>query len=109
MYAHRSAEHDLPRNDFECKGQRNSEVSDDLQNPCFFNNNQSQLHPASASQNEIQYQGEAIAVGVHERQPEVEFSNFLALQISNAVLQTLDSNHVTPSANFQNYTIKWSN
>ena len=39
--------------------------------------------------NEIKYQGEAIpilcAMGAHGLQPEVEFSNFLALQISNAV------------------------
>ena len=32
-------------------------------------------------------------MGVHGLQPEVEFSNFLALQISNAVSQTLDSNY----------------
>ena len=32
------------------------------------------------------------AMGAHGLQPEVEFSYFLALQISNAVWQTLDSN-----------------
>ena len=45
--------------------------------------------------NEIEYEGEAIpilyAMGAHELEPEAEFSNFLALQISNAVLQTFDS------------------
>ena len=39
--------------------------------------------------NEIKYQGEAIpllcTMGAHGLQPEVEFSNFLALQISNKV------------------------
>ena len=30
-------------------------------------------------------------MGAHGLQPEVEFSNFLALQISEAVSQTLDS------------------
>ena len=47
--------------------------------------------------NKIKYQGEAIpilcAMGAHGVQPEVEFSNFLALQNSNAVSQTLDSNN----------------
>ena len=46
--------------------------------------------------NEIKYQGEAIpilcAMGTHGQQPEVEFSNFLAQQSSNAVSQMLDSN-----------------
>ena len=46
--------------------------------------------------NEIKYQGEAVpilcAMGSHGLQPEVEFSNFPALQISNPVSQTLDSN-----------------
>ena len=35
-------------------------------------------------------------MGTHELQPEVEFSNFIALQISNAVSQTLDSNNGQP-------------
>ena len=68
----------------------NSEVSDGLRNSCFFNNIKSLHH------NEFKYQGEAIlilcAMGAHGLQPEVEFSIFLALQISNAVSQTLDSN-----------------
>ena len=46
--------------------------------------------------NEIKYQDEAIpilcAMGAHGLEQDVEFSNFLALQISNAVSQTLDSN-----------------
>ena len=46
---------------------------------------------------EIKYEGEAIPIlctmGAHGLQPEVEFSNFLALQISNAVSRTLDSSH----------------
>ena len=33
------------------------------------------------------------AMGGRGLQPEVDFSNFLALQISNAVSQTLDSNN----------------
>ena len=41
--------------------------------------------------NVIKYHGEAISIlcnmGTHGLQPEAEFSNFLALQISNAVLQ----------------------
>ena len=49
----------------------------------------------SLHHNEIKYQGEAIpilcAMGAHRLQPEVEFSIFLALQISNAVSQTLDN------------------
>ena len=52
--------------------------------------------------NEIKYQGEAIPIlcsmDAHGLQPEVEFSNFLALQISNTVSQTLDSNNVTSLA-----------
>ena len=47
--------------------------------------------------NEITYKGEAIpllcTIGAHGLQPEVEFSNFLALPISNAVSQMLDSNN----------------
>ena len=45
--------------------------------------------------NEIENQGKAIPIlcdmGAHGLEPEVEFSNFLAPQISNTVLQTLDS------------------
>ena len=56
--------------------------------------------------NEIKYQGEVIPilctiVGAHGLQREVEFSNFLALQISNAVSQTLDSNSLL----FQAHTL----
>ena len=47
--------------------------------------------------NEIKYQNEEIpifcAMGAHRLQAEVEFLNFLALQISNAVSQALDSNY----------------
>ena len=65
--------------EYECRRQRNSEVSHDLQKSCFFDNNQSQfMQPLH--HNEIKYQNEEIpilcAMGAHRLQPEVEFSNF---------------------------------
>ena len=36
LHVHPSAEHDLPKLDFQCERQRNSEVSDDVQNSSFF-------------------------------------------------------------------------
>ena len=48
---------------------------------------------------EIKYQGEALsilcAMSTHGLQPEDEFPNFLAIQISNAVSQTLACNYAT--------------
>ena len=51
--------------------------------------------------NEIKYQGKAIPIlcdmNAHGLQLELEFSNYLALQISNAALPTLDSNYPGPA------------
>ena len=77
LYAHHSAEHDLPRIDYDSITLR-----------------------SGMTYNEIKYQVEGIpilcAVGTHGLQPEVQFSNFLAFQISNAVSQKLHSKHGQP-------------
>ena len=85
---HRSAEHDLPSLRIFIVYKHSQTFKN------YSVNDLNCIKPLPHS--EIEYQGEAIpilcAMGAHGLEPEVEFSNFLTLQISNAASQTLDSN-----------------